>query len=194
MRTKLTNTRRVSTAFPFCISPHPSPPRPPHAQGISAVVEYMDAYALTRTDFDSINDMTKFKSKGGWAADPTKELTTRVKTAFTKEANKSASTRRVHSSFMMPEAPGKRGAAAAGKRKKKAAAAVDNAAIEPAAGMEVDEGVVADVVDDVVDDDEDDEDDEDAQEKKKARLESGGVKFVAREAPAKKGKGKAKGR
>ena len=101
-------------------------------QGISAVVSVMDEYSLNRQDFDSINELTKFKSKGVWAADPTKELTTQVKTAFTKEANKSAQSRRVHAGFLIDAITGK----------KRARKDVERPSQEVAAGMEVDEGVV----------------------------------------------------
>ena len=94
-------------------------------QGIASVVDVMDAYSLTKADYDAITDLTKFKSKAGWAADPTKELTAVVKSAFTREVNKSASSRRARSSFMLPEtAVGK-------KRGRKAAMA---AAAAPATG------------------------------------------------------------
>ena len=149
----------------------------------------MDAYALSRADFDAINEMTRFKSKGAWAADPTKELTTKVKAAFTREANRSASARRAHAGFMVPEGAGKR---AGPKRKKGAAPADAGAALGPAAGMEVDEGVVADVVDEVVDEEEEEEEDEEARERKRARLASSGVTFVGTAAgkPKKPKKGK----
>ena len=155
-------------------------------QGIASVVDVMDAYSLTKADYDAITDLTKFKSKAGWAADPTKELTAVVKSAFTREVNKSASSRRARSSFMLPEtAVGK-------KRGRKAAmAAADDAPLDAAvAGMEVDEGVVEDVVDTVppiAGDDDDDDDDEQVRAKKKAMLTANGVNIVEKAPAAKKG-------
>ena len=161
--------------------------RPLSAQGIASVVDVMDAYSLTKADYDAITDLTKFKSKAGWAADPTKELTAVVKSAFTREVNKSASSRRARSSFMLPET-------AVGKKRgrKAATVAADDVPLDAGvAGMEVDEGVVEDVVDTVpaAADDDDDDDDEQVRAKKKAMLAANGVNIVEKAPPAKKGAG-----
>ena len=133
----------------------------------------MDEYSLNRQDFDSINELTKFKSKGVWAADPTKELTTQVKTAFTKEANKSAQSRRIHSGFLIDTVSGK----------KRARKDLDKPR-EVVASMEVDEGVVEDVVDEIFEED-DEDDDENTVAQKKAKLLADGISII--EKPSKKG-------
>lgn len=39
---------------------------------------------MVRDDVDFVLDITKFKSKAAWAADPFKEVPTLVKSAFTR--------------------------------------------------------------------------------------------------------------
>lgn len=42
---------------------------------------------MVRDDVDFVLDITKFKSKAAWAADPFKEVPTAVKSAFTRSAH-----------------------------------------------------------------------------------------------------------
>jgi hypothetical protein len=42
---------------------------------------------LCREDFDSIQDITKFKTSAGWGADPMKAVETKTKSAFTRSFN-----------------------------------------------------------------------------------------------------------
>jgi len=85
--------------------------------GIQEVVDTMDDYCLSRDDFDSVFDLTKYKSKG--AQDPTKSIPTAVKTAFTRKFN--ASEHRLVSGLQgVDPFVGKSKAKAKGKRKAKA--------------------------------------------------------------------------
>lgn len=47
----------------------------------------MQTYCINREQFDYVLDVTKFKSKAGWAEDPMKEVPTKVKSAFTRTFN-----------------------------------------------------------------------------------------------------------
>lgn len=42
-----------------------------------------------RDDFDTIMDITKFKTQASWGKDPMKDVETKVKSAFTRQFNKS---------------------------------------------------------------------------------------------------------
>lgn len=46
------------------------------------------AYCISREQYDFVLDVTKFKSKAPWAEDPTKDIETKVKSAFTRTFNK----------------------------------------------------------------------------------------------------------
>lgn len=48
----------------------------------------MQAYCINREQYDFVLEVTKFKSKAEWAADPVKSIETRVKSAFTRAFNK----------------------------------------------------------------------------------------------------------
>ncbi len=48
------------------------------------VVEDMHGYAMSKDDFEYVLDVTRFKSKADWAADPYKGVPTKVKSAFTR--------------------------------------------------------------------------------------------------------------
>ena len=48
------------------------------------VVEDMHGYAMSKDDFEYVLDVTRFKSKSEWAADPYKGVPTKVKSAFTR--------------------------------------------------------------------------------------------------------------
>lgn len=56
-------------------------------EGIPKVLGMMNDYALKREDFDSIFDLTKFKTKSSWGEDVYKKVETAVKTAFTRTFN-----------------------------------------------------------------------------------------------------------
>ena len=70
-------------------------------EGIPLVMERMDAYSLTRQDWDSVQDLSKFKGSGSVFADPASGIATVVKSAFTRECN--AGTRTVHSGILVQE-------------------------------------------------------------------------------------------
>lgn len=44
----------------------------------------MHGYAMSKDDFEYMLDVTRFKSKADWAADPYKGVPTKVKSAFTR--------------------------------------------------------------------------------------------------------------
>lgn len=56
-------------------------------EGIPEVLGMMNDYCLSREDFDTVMDITKFKSHYPWAADRYKDVETATKTAFTKGFN-----------------------------------------------------------------------------------------------------------
>lgn len=56
-------------------------------EGIPQVLAMMNDYALKREDFDSIFELTKFKTKSSWGEDVYKKVETAVKTAFTRTFN-----------------------------------------------------------------------------------------------------------
>ena len=72
----------------------------------------MDAYSLTRQDWETVQDVSKFKGVGAAFADPSAGIPTAVKSAFTRECN--SGSRVVHSGILVQEAKKgkKRGAAA----------------------------------------------------------------------------------
>ena len=47
----------------------------------------MDAYSLTRLDWDTVQDVSKFKGVGAAFADPSAGIPTAVKSAFTRACN-----------------------------------------------------------------------------------------------------------
>ena len=71
-------------------------------EGIPEVMEVMDSYCLTRTDWESIQDICKLKGNGPLFQDPAAGIPTATKTAFTKECNKSS--RVIHSGILTQEA------------------------------------------------------------------------------------------
>ena len=83
-------------------------------EGIAEVMEVMNAYSLTRGDWESVQDICKFKGAGPLFADPSAGIPTAVKTAFTKQCN--SGSRVVHSGILVQEAKKgrKRGAGGAG--------------------------------------------------------------------------------
>ncbi|GMH33613.1 hypothetical protein BSKO_01447 [Bryopsis sp. KO-2023] len=58
--------------------------------GIPTVIDFMHQYCLSKNEFDFVQDVTKFKSKQPWAADPYAAVDSKVKSAFTRMLNKSA--------------------------------------------------------------------------------------------------------
>jgi hypothetical protein len=64
-----------------------------------------------REDFDSLLDMTKFKTKAGWGTDPMKSVETKVKSAFTRLFNKAGLP--VRCTIMVEDAKKSKGRAAA---------------------------------------------------------------------------------
>jgi replication factor C subunit 1 len=44
-------------------------------------------YCINRDQWDFVLDITKFKSKAPWAAEPTEGLESKVKSAFTRKFN-----------------------------------------------------------------------------------------------------------
>ena len=81
-------------------------------EGIPEAMATMDAYCLTRQDWESIQDVTKLKGNGPLFADAALGIPTAVKSAFTRECNDKG--RVVHSGILTQEAKRgrKRGAAA----------------------------------------------------------------------------------
>ena len=81
-------------------------------EGIPEVMARMDAYSLTRLDWDTVQDVSKFKGVGAAFADPSAGIPTAVKSAFTRECN--SGSRVVHSGILVqePKKGKKRGAAA----------------------------------------------------------------------------------
>ena len=81
-------------------------------EGIPEVMARMDAYSLTRQDWETVQDVSKFKGVGAAFADPSAGIPTAVKSAFTRECN--SGSRVVHSGILVQEAKKgkKRGAAA----------------------------------------------------------------------------------
>lgn len=71
-------------------------------EGIAEVMEVMNAYSLTRGDWESVQDICKFKGAGPLFADPSAGIPTAVKTAFTKQCN--SGSRVVHSGILVQEA------------------------------------------------------------------------------------------
>ncbi|KAK3242089.1 replication factor C subunit 1 [Cymbomonas tetramitiformis] len=59
-------------------------------EGIADVMEIMDAYSFNKDDYESTLELTKFKSKAPMFEDPTKDIPTAVKSAFTRECNKAS--------------------------------------------------------------------------------------------------------
>lgn len=57
---------------------YPAPPPP---------VSPFQEYCINRDQWDYVLDVTKFKSKAPWAADPTEGLESKVKSAFTRKFN-----------------------------------------------------------------------------------------------------------
>ena len=55
--------------------------RPAEKEGIPEVMEVMNAYCLTRADWDSVQDLTKFKGSGPVFQDPAAGIPTAVKSA-----------------------------------------------------------------------------------------------------------------
>ena len=71
-------------------------------EGIPEVMSRMNAYSLTRQDWESIQDVSKFKGNGPLFADPSAGIPTAVKSAFTRECN--SGSRVFHSGILVQEA------------------------------------------------------------------------------------------
>jgi replication factor C subunit 1 len=71
-------------------------------EGIPEVMAVMDAYSLTRLDWEAVQDVSKFKGTGALFADPAAGIPTAVKSAFTRECN--SGSRVVHSGILVQEA------------------------------------------------------------------------------------------
>ena len=71
-------------------------------EGIQEVMEVMDGYCLTRADWESMQDLCKFKGNGPLFQDPAAGIATATKSAFTKECNKGS--RVIHSGILIQEA------------------------------------------------------------------------------------------
>ena len=71
-------------------------------EGIEEVMATMDAYSLTRADWESVQDICKFRGRGPLFQDPSAGVPTAVKTAFTKRCN--STSRTVHSGILTQEA------------------------------------------------------------------------------------------
>jgi hypothetical protein len=50
-------------------------------------------YCINREQWDFVLDITKFKSKAPWAAEPTEGLESKVKSAFTRKFNQQVRSR-----------------------------------------------------------------------------------------------------
>ena len=61
-------------------------------EGIEEVMVTMDAYSLTRADWESVQDICKFRGQGPLFQDPSAGVPTAVKTAFTKRCNSTSRT------------------------------------------------------------------------------------------------------
>lgn len=148
---------------------------------------------LTKDDFDFLVDVTKFKTKSVWCADPYKGVPAAVKSAFTRALTKGAPAPRWNKddAGFVRKAKGKKVAAAPAPKKKKRAAPDDE-------GDEGGEGGDASASDD--DDDDGDEalPPDVAAERAAKRLKASGIVFEAGAGKAKpkpkpKPKGKGKG-
>ena len=56
--------------------------------GIEDVARDMHEYCLVREDWETVGDMTKFKTKAAWGEDPLKGVEGKTKAAFTRRFNK----------------------------------------------------------------------------------------------------------
>ena len=56
-------------------------------EGIPEVLALMNEYCISREDIEFVADVTKFKTRGAWGADPYKTVETLVKSAFTRAFN-----------------------------------------------------------------------------------------------------------
>ena len=98
-------------------------------EGIPEVMARMDAYSLTRQDWETVQDVSKFKGVGAAFADPSAGIPTAVKSAFTRECN--SGSRVVHSGILVQEAK---------KGKKRGAAADDDDAEDAEEAEEAEDG------------------------------------------------------
>ena len=91
--------------------------------GIPTAVGALQAYCLDREDYDSILDMCTYKTSDPWGADPSKQVETAVKTAFTRAVNSTAPRARAGTAGeeLIMKARGKK----LGKKKKNKKAAAD---------------------------------------------------------------------
>ena len=132
--------------------------------GIPEVMAHMDAYSLTRQDWETVQDVSKFKGAGAVFADPSAGIPTAVKSAFTRECN--SGSRVVHSGILVQEAK---------KGKKRGAGADDDGA-------------------DDAEDEEDEEAEDGPAKPKLSAKKLAAIGFVAKDdgkkKPAAKGKGK----
>ena len=88
------------------------PPQGKGKEGIEDVMEIMDAYCLTRADWESVYELCKFpKGVGPEFVDVLKPIATATKAAFTRACN--AGSRTVHSGILVEDFKKKRG----GKKK-----------------------------------------------------------------------------
>jgi replication factor C subunit 1 len=55
---------------------------------IPSLLDLMDSYCITREQFDYIMDVTSFKTKAPWGADPVKDVPRKIKSAFTRTFNR----------------------------------------------------------------------------------------------------------
>jgi len=60
---------------------------------VHVCVSVLQSYCINRDQFDFVLDVTKFKSKAGWAEDPMKDVDTKTKSAFTRTFNKQVGSR-----------------------------------------------------------------------------------------------------
>jgi replication factor C subunit 1 len=96
--------------LPHLVRPLTAPLADEGTDGIDKVLALMDAYGITREDWDTILELMELSDKD-WA----KQIPTNVKTAFTRKykaahlAVKSAPTRKGAVNFVLPEEGGSRG-------------------------------------------------------------------------------------
>lgn len=106
--------------------------------GIPTAVGTLQAYCLDREDYDSVLEMCTYKTNEPWGSDPSKQVETAVKTAFTRAVNSKAPRARAGTAGeeLIVKARGKK----LGKKKRKAASAAADPELDPEEGGAASEG------------------------------------------------------
>ncbi|KAF6248320.1 hypothetical protein COO60DRAFT_1100210 [Scenedesmus sp. NREL 46B-D3] len=153
-------------------------------------------YCINREQWDFVLDITKFKSKAPWAAEPTEGLESKVKSTFTRKFNQQGLVPRTNT-MVADMVKGRRGKAKAGKGGAAAGGGEgDELAGEGLAGDAEGGAALAEeagLPGDVQVKSEEDDDDELTPEQLAARMKGEGIKFELK-APAASGRGGASGR